>query len=176
MKLITKLDLKNYHKILILFFLLVMSIFLYNTFILKTHSSFYLEYLNNETSYDYYFEGRNLKTLTLKMEKYDSQVLKNSYPLGKIKYLKNKDDQGIIKLKESKDSLKRIKLSMRINSEHFINYGEVGILDTEIDLNGFEYNLIDKKINVNKSSEFELIKFQKNDELYIVRIKVEFYE
>ena len=110
------------------------------------------------------------------MEKYDSQVLKNSYPLGKIKYLKNKDDQGIIKLKESKDSLKRIKLSMRINSEHFINYGEVGILDTEIDLNGFEYNLIDKKINVNKSSEFELIKFQKNDELYIVRIKVEFYE
>ena len=91
MKLITKLDLKNHHKILILFFLLVMSIFLYNTFILKTHSSFYLEYLNNETSYDYYFEGRNLKTLTLKMEKYDSRVLKNSYPLGKIKYLKNKD-------------------------------------------------------------------------------------
>jgi len=85
--------------------------------------------------------NKNLKTLTLKMEKYDSQVLKNSYPLGKIKYLKNKDDQGIIKLKESKDSLKRIKLSMRINSEHFINYGEVGILDTEIDLNGFEFKL-----------------------------------
>ena len=118
----------------------------------------------NESELSYQFEMYGLETLKIKLVEYVNNEIVNIIPLGWITYHKITSDQGTIDFKYALSEVNQKVITLRLNSQHFKHYGDMKILNSDIDLSSYNVNFLASKLQIDNNEEnVELLEFTQSN-------------